>query len=409
MKNKVNLKKCLIALVLVAACAVVANLLLQAWEYQQYVKNYNMAVARILNEVKEQYPEISDAKLMELLIHEKEALDGEVDMSLLEKFGVEPQKDSAISRNQEYFTKFLIANILFVLIVAVILIGIFLRYNYKKDKELECITRYIEEINKRNYKLEIDDMSEDELSILKNEIYKTTVMLQETAELSQKGKENLKNSLSDISHQLKTPLTSILIMLDNLLEDDNMPENIRRDFLKNIKRECVNINFLVQSLLKLSKFDADTIIFYREEVLAKDIVTDAISNVEMLCDLKDITIELSCKEQDALKCDKRWQIEAITNILKNCVEHSKEGDKVVVTTQGNHVYTAISIRDYGPGIDVEDQKHIFERFYKGKNAASDSVGIGLALAKTIIESDNGRITVESNTTGTEFLIKYFRV
>ena len=137
------------------------------------------------------------------------------------------------------------------------------------------------------------------------------------------------------------------------------------------------------------------------------IVEAAVQNVSTLCDLKNIKIEKSLVPDSILSCDFRWQVEAITNILKNCVEHSEEGGKVIIKTEKNHVYTSISIRDFGKGMDEEDQKHIFERFYKGKNAKSDSVGIGLALAKAIIEADRGHISVESGKNGTRFIVKYF--
>lgn len=143
--------------------------------------------------------------------------------------------------------------------------GVFLKYNKSKDKKLAEITRYIEEINNKNYKLDIDDNTEDELSILKNEIYKTTVMLKEVAENSRLDKANLKDSLSDISHQLKTPLTSITIMLDNILDNKDMDEDTRNDFIKDIKREIINVNFLVETLLKLSKLDANSIKFINKE------------------------------------------------------------------------------------------------------------------------------------------------
>lgn len=143
--------------------------------------------------------------------------------------------------------------------------GVFLKYNKSKDKKLAEITRYIEEINNKNYKLDIDDNTEDELSILKNEIYKTTVMLKEVAENSRLDKANLKDSLSDISHQLKTPLTSITIMLDNILDNKDMDEDTRNDFIKDIKREIINVNFFVETLLKLSKLDANSIKFINKE------------------------------------------------------------------------------------------------------------------------------------------------
>ncbi|MBR3661485.1 MAG: HAMP domain-containing histidine kinase, partial [Bacilli bacterium] len=185
--------------------------------------------------------------------------------------------------------------------------------------------------------------------------------------------------------------------------------NIRNDFVRDIKRNVVNINFLVQALLKLSKFDANTVHFIKKEYNLKNIVDESIKNVSTLCDLRNINIELTIKNDSKIICDSKWQIEAITNILKNSIDHSKDNQKVIINVENNNVYSTVEIIDFGDGISKKDISHIFERFYKGENATSDSIGIGLALAKTIIEEDNGNISVESNKTGTKFTIKYFKL
>ena len=247
------------------------------------------------------------------------------------------------------------------------------------------------------------------MSILKNELYKITIKLKEVAENSQKDKTTLKDSLSDISHQIKTPITSILIMLDNILSDENMPEDIKKDFIKDIKREIVNIKFLVESILKLSKIDSNSIKFIKKEVFIKDIINEAVKNVSMLSELKNIKIIVSGDDSIKTICDLKWQVEAITNILKNCIEHSYENKKIYINYNQNNMYTELKIEDNGTGIDAKDLQHIFERFYKGKNSSSDSIGIGLALSKSIIESNNGYIQVDSKLNkGTTFIIKYLK-
>ena len=304
---------------------------------------------------------------------------------------------------------FLVINMSFLTITIIILMILYIRYNHKKENDIKDIIKCIEEINKKNYELQIDSISEDELSILKNEIYKTTIMLKESAENSNKDKINLKKSLEDISHQLKTPLTSILVMLDNIIEDPDMDKCVRNDFIRDIKRNVTNINFLVQTLLKLSKFDANTVYFIKQENDLQNIVKESIKNVSTLCDLRNINIEFNTKENSKIVCDSKWQIEAITNILKNAIDHSKNASKVTINIEDNNVYSMIEIIDTGDGISKKDIAHIFERFYKGENATSDSIGIGLALAKTIIEEDNGNVSVESNKLGTKFVIKYFKL
>lgn len=431
MKNKVNLKRCLWQCIFAILVFLILFLGFQWKEYREYTSNYNRKIDAILREVREKYPDITKAELMEILNASEEKVSEKLEDSFVGSFGIDLERDSLILENETGFRHSLMLNGLFVILLAGALVGLFMKYNHNKDRELEQITRYIEEINQRNYKLAIDDISEDELSILKNEIYKTTVMLKETAENSMKAKNDLKDSLSDISHQLKTPLTSILVILDNLIDDPEMDVAVRQDFIRDIKREITNINFLVQSLLKLSKLDSDTVVFMKEEIAVRKIVDAAVQNVATLCDLKNVQVEtdvigLECDKMEAdcvglesegkqsddavpsIICDFRWQVEAITNILKNCVEHSPEGSKVLIKTETNSVYTSISIRDFGDGISEEDQKHIFERFYKGKNASQDSVGIGLALAKAIVEADRGHISVESGDNGTKFIVKYFQ-
>lgn len=408
MENKVDLKHCLIQIAALVAVFVLGGIVLNYLEYQRYIENYNQKLNAVLVEVKENYPKITEAELVELF--EREAGEEQED-SWVKSYGIDLKKDSLILQNESEYRFFQAAYMILLLLLSLAIIAVFLHYNRKKDRELAKITRYIEEINHKNYKLEIDDISEDELSILKNEIYKTTVMLKEVAEHSVKAKNDLKDSLSDISHQLKTPLTSISVILDNLLDDPEIPTEVRMDFIHDMKREVRNINFLVQSLLKLSKLDSNTVVFLEEAVRAQKIVDAAMQNVAMLCDLKNVTIEVdkNATEECVIHCDFRWQVEALTNILKNCVEHSPDNSRILIALDQNQVYTSISVRDFGEGIDEEEQKHIFERFYKGKNASSDSVGIGLALAKAIVEADRGHISVESGKSGTKFVVKYFHI
>lgn len=414
MKNKIELKKCLLRVLLVVLIFLFLTGILHLLEYQQYTRNYNNAVNQILDEVKRQYPDISDVELIKMLNQiEAHGSDNSTQASaqgqnLISKYGIDIKKDSLVLENQRYFKGFFLANITVAGLLAVIILLLFLRYNQKKDQELEKITRYIEKINQKNYRLEIDDMGEDELSILKTEVGKTTTMLREWAEHSQRDKQMLKESLSDISHQLKTPLTSITIILDNLVDDPDMPSEVRADFIREIKREITNINFLVQALLKLSKLDSGTVTFISEPVSLKKIVKAAVQNVSPLCDLRCVKLQVDAVAEDEICCDFRWQVEAITNILKNSVEHSCENSIVKIQITSNAAYAAVSIRDFGSGIDPEDMKHLFERFYRGKNASKDSVGIGLPLAKAIVESAGGHIAVESTEIGSRFTVKYFK-
>lgn len=404
MKNKIELKKmCIISCIVIIIFLITFSLLIYK-QYKTYTYNFNQKIAGIIDNVLEKYPDIEKREIVEIL-NSSDKTNNEI----LREYGIELDKDSVILENNTDFQKFIIIDISTLILFILILSIIFFKYNHSESKKINEITKYIEEINRGNYRLNIEENTEDELSILKNELYKITVMLKEVAENSQKDKTTLKDSLSDISHQIKTPITSILIMLDNILSDENMPEDIKKDFIKDIKREIINIKFLVESILKLSKIDSNSIKFIKKEVFIKDIINEAVKNVSMLSELKNIEIIVSGDDLIKTICDLKWQVEAITNILKNCIEHSYENRKIYINYNQNNMYTELKIEDNGTGIDAKDLPHIFERFYKGKNSSSDSVGIGLALSKSIIESNNGYIQVDSELNkGTTFIIKYLK-
>ena len=400
MKNKEKLKKFLVLLSLYTIFIIFLTYSINKYEYQAYKDNFDTKITSIILKVKEEYPNITDDELYNILKSSKK--DGKV----LEQYSLTIDNKSLLKENDNKYQQFLVTNIMLVFINILFLIFLFLRFNAKKDREINKITKCLEEINKRNYKIDIEEMSEDELSILKNELYKVTIKLKEDAENSKQAKKDLKDTLADISHQLKTPITSILIILDNIIDNPDMDKNTKEDFIRDIKRELLNINFLALNLLKLSKLDSNTVHFIKKEVSLDEIVTASIKNIAPLCDLKNINIEKNLSEDIKINCDLNWQVEAVTNILKNCVEHSRENSKIEITASANKVYASMEIRDYGTGISPEDLPHIFERFYKGNGASFESVGIGLALAKKIIESNDGIIRVTSSNQGTKFTIKY---
>lgn len=404
MKNKIELKKMCITSCIVIIIFLITFSILIYKQYKTYTYNFNQKIAGIIDNVLEKYPDIEKREIVEIL-NSSDKTNNEI----LREYGIELDKDSVILENNTDFQKFIIIDVSTLIVFILILSIIVFKYNHSESKKINEITKYIEEINRGNYKLNIEENTEDELSILKNELYKITIKLKEVAENSQKDKTTLKDSLSDISHQIKTPITSILIMLDNILSDENMPEDIKKDFIKDIKREIVNIKFLVESILKLSKIDSNSIKFIKKEVFIKDIINEAVKNVSMLSELKNIEIIVLGDDSIKTICDLKWQVEAITNILKNCIEHSYENKKIYINYNQNNMYTELKIEDNGTGIDAKDLPHIFERFYKGKNSSSDSVGIGLALSKSIIESNNGYIQVDSELNkGTTFIIKYLK-
>ncbi len=399
--NKKNDKRIILFSIVMILFSLVLFYFNFTYQYKSYINQYNIKINSIINEIVLKYPDVSENDIISVLNSESNNSD------ILKKYGID-ENISSIKENDILFKKYLMINLSLIIIILLIVIGYFIYNNYKRKNKINDIVKLISRINNKNYNLEIENYDEDELSYLKSEIYKLTIMLRSESDNSLKDKIKLKDSLSDISHQLKTPLTGITIMIDNILENTNMDNNIRNKFLISIKREIINMNFLIQNLLKLSKFDANAVKFNRSEIRLRDIVYSAYDKVNALSDLKNVEIKISGDDKAKLICDSMWQIEAISNILKNSIEHSDSGNFVEINYTKNKVYSRIVIKDNGLGISQKDLPHIFERFYKGNNSSKDSVGIGLALAKSIIEKDNGNISVKSsNKTGTIFTIKYF--
>ena len=397
MKNK-TIKKYILSFIILLILNISLILILNRYEYKMCTKNYNDKINTIITNIKNKYPDIEESDIIEIINSEQDSED------ILSNYGI-----NSITLNDKVNNKITIISLIIIITFDSLIILIFYLYDKNKSKKINEITKMISKINNRQFDIDINDFNEGELSILKNEISKTTIMLRQVADNSVKDKLNLKDSLGDISHQLKTPLTSITIMIDNILDNPDMDEKTRKKFLINIKREILNISFLVMSLLKLSKFDANVVKFNKESVYLKDIINESIKNVSMIKELKNITIKVSGDDNIKLLCDFKWQVESITNILKNSIEHTKEYGIVEVNYSENKLYTRILIKDNGIGIDSDDLPHIFDRFYKGKNGSDDSFGIGLSLSKTIIEKEGGSITVKSTPNiGTIFTIKYLK-
>lgn len=377
--------------------------IINSLQYKKYLKTVNSKVDIIINEVIEKYPEVTEDDIMEILRSEETPQN-----NLLEKYGYDSdiayikQLDKLIETNKKQ-------NIIYIVVVELIALGIYIVYVISQEKKIKEINDYINGIKNKNYTLKIEENNNSELSRLRNELYKTTVLLKETAELNVKEKENLSTAIADISHQLKTPLTSIRIMLDNIQDDPDMEKEVREDFLMEISKQIDWISSLVISLLKIAKFDAGTIKMENEEIHVQKLIDAVIGNLAILIELKEIEIITKIDEKAVFLADYKWQQEALTNILKNAIEHSNQKSKIYIEVENTSVFLKIKIRDEGQGISKVDQKHIFERFYKAKNSSENSIGIGLALAKTIIEKNNGYVKVDSEVgKGTTFEIKYLK-
>lgn len=295
-----------------------------------------------------------------------------------------------------------------VFILSSLFVGSSLLFTRWRYRELEKLSVYLREISSGNYSLDVRDNQEGELSILKNDIYKVTLMLSEQRSLLQRDKLQLTDAISDISHQLKTPLTSMTVMAD-LLSDPDLPPAKRTEFTHNIRIQLERIDWLVSSLLKLSKIDAKTIHFKKDQISMKKLIQKALEPVLIPMDIKEQTVSIEGDDNVSFVGDFNWTTEALINILRNGVEHTHEGGAIAITISENALFTEIVIADNGKGIPKEDLPYIFKRFYKGKNAGEGSIGIGLAIAHSIIASQNGVIDVTSNSEkGTQFRIKFYK-
>ena len=330
------------------------------------------------------------------------------------------EKDSAVLSNEKALKGALWLDIFLVVLFAggFCLYIVLIRFSFKR--QVRQAADYLRRINQGDYRLVMADSTEGEISILKGELYKTAIYLRESAENAKADKLLLKDALSDISHQLKTPLTSLSINLENLEGNPDMASENRNRIMRRAKRDVDNISHMVQAILKLSRLEADVVEFDEKDTLLSEIVSEAADNVMALCDLRDIRLSIDeGSDKDAcIHADAYWQCEAITNIVKNAVEHAES--EVRIGFYRYEMYAEITVQNDGEAISDEDKKHIFTRFYSGSGQPADSIGIGLSLAEAIVRHDNGYILVEdckkdilkdtlnekNECSGTRFVVRY---
>ena len=407
-ENK-NIKYLILPMIILTITVSITITIQTIKQYKTVTITLNEKIAEIMGKISESNPEMDSREIIEILNSAKNTEQYEKGQTELSKYGIEIDKINSIKLIENQMKTNLKLNILIIVLFSILWMTIIILYLRKRDKKIKQITNYINQIKNKKYDLNIEENTEDELSNLKNELYKITIMLKEESEISKKDKENLKISVEDISHQLKTPLTSITIMLDNLKDNPNMEEKTKQKFIFEISKQVEWINWLVISMLKLSKLDANVVQFYDEKINLNKFIGEIIKNLEIPIEVKNQKIIIDGNENVSFIGDYKWQQEAITNIIKNCIEHNANNGTIYINYEENSLFTKITIRDEGEGIPKEDLKHIFERFYRGKNSSENSVGIGLALAKNIIEKNNGMINCKSELDkGTEFVIKYMK-
>jgi len=352
------------------------------YQYENYVYGtYSKIVSRLV----EKFPE-SEQEIMDTIIN------GEGKENSLTKYGIHEDTLENIHSFKKIKQKtILITSTIYLLIILTAVI-IYLKYSLKIKKEIKKINKYLQEILKGTYDLNIADYDEDALSLLKNDIYKVTIKLKELSEYEHHEQIFLMNTLEDISHQLKTPLTALMVTND-ILKNTNLTKQERMDFLNKQTKELEKMEWLITTLLKYSKLDSGSIKLKKEKVNIEEMIKSIIETLSIAIELKNITIEL--EELDfELICDANWTKEALTNIIKNAYEHIDIDGEITIKGENNPLYQSIIITDNGKGIAKEEISNIFKRFYT-TNSTKNSIGIGLNMAKLIIEKQKGKIEVAS--------------
>ncbi len=281
---------------------------------------------------------------------------------------------------------------------------LFLIFQYRRYKKLVSLNMHLDQILFSQKMMSLDEYKEGELSILSTNIEKLLLQLQDKQNLLLKDKQYLADSLADISHQFRTPLATLQLLIKNFQKEED--PQIKQNLLHKIYRNLDRMNRLIENLLILSKLDAGTLKMNRKAIPVKELLQKTISSLEINLELKNINLRI--KPAGTLFCDEFWMTEALINLVKNSIEHTPENGQININCIQNPLYTEILIEDTGTGFSEKDLPYIFERFYRGENANPNSIGIGLALAKQIIHANYGEIKAGNYQQGAYFQIRFYQ-
>ncbi|MEG0137639.1 MAG: HAMP domain-containing sensor histidine kinase [Bacilli bacterium] len=395
-KNK-EIKKLFLVFFLVLIVFLFFGILFSKEIYKEYKQNLISNNAKILNGIIEKHPELENEVIS--LITE-----GNSNSEILDRYGLTDLNNLDYLGNNGVLKANIIIKIsFFILSFSFVLLFIIFLFVKKLYNKINNISKYTHNILNNNYSMDIREYSEGDISNLKNDLYKMTIKLKEQSENLTNDKKFLETTLSDISHQLKTPLTSLFVINDILY--DNVSNSVKHEFLNQNKEQLKRIEWLIKSLLIMSRLDSGTTILTIKKTNIKEVLKVSIEPLKIISEIKNIELLINCNEKIYANIDFNWTAEALGNIIKNAIEHTNKGS-VIIDASENPLYTEITVKDTGLGISKKDLPHIFERFYKGINN-KESIGIGLNMAKTIIEKENGDITVTSDSNGTLFRIKFY--
>ena len=418
-KNKQAVKS-LLLIGVVLVVSVVTYISWISWYTHKYKNMENTYIRCIMENVINQYPDLDMEEIAIILNKSYSELESSTTSeecdSILRKNGITDNtfyiKDMSDIRNVN-----IIVSTSIIGVMSVLFIICFCMYLRRRKKDIFELQDYMDKISRGNYELEINDNSEDELSSLKNSLYKIMVYMKEQADSARIKKVMLAQSVSDISHQLKTPLTSTQVLLDNLNDNPDMDYSTRKKFIYEALNQVNGMSWMIVSMLKLSRIDAGVVEFNNENISINKIIEEAVGNLEVIAEIKNVNIEknIDNRNEDELnksdiyiKGDYNWNREALQNIIKNAIEHSNDKGTVKINITDNDVYTAVYITNRGEKLSDKQQKQIFERYYSEAKYEDNSMGIGLPLAKAVIEKQGGYISVESDDEETVFIVKYIK-
>lgn len=429
-KNKQAVKS-LLLIGVVLVVSVVTYISWISWYTHKYKNMENTYIRCIMENVINQYPDL-DMEEIAIILNKsysefESSTTSEEFYNILRKNGITDNtfyiKDMSDIRNVNIIVSTLIIGVMSVLFI--ICFYIYLR---RRKNAIVQLQDYMDKISRGNYELEINDNSEDELSSLKNSLYKIMVYMKEQADSARIKKVMLAQSVSDISHQLKTPLTSTQILLDNLNDNPDMEYATRKKFIYEALNQVNGMSWMIVTMLKLSRIDAGVVEFNNENISINKIIEEAVGNLEVIAEIKAVSIDIYVHNSNTdnihkgsdnkvnklnksdiyINGDYNWNREALQNIIKNAIEHSRHKGTVKINITDNDVYTAVYITNRGEKLSDKQQKQIFERYYSEAKYEDNSMGIGLPLAKAVIEKQGGYISVESDDEETVFIVKYIK-
>lgn len=278
----------------------------------------------------------------------------------------------------------------------------------KRYKEIRLLSQQLDEILHEGGSMELRHFREGDVEILRDELQKMLLRLEEQTELLEKEKMSLADSLADISHQIRTPLTTLNLLVERLKKNTGDISS-RQSLLREAEQMLDRIQWLVTSLLRLSKLDAGAIVLKPQAILLSSFFREVMKPFDVSMDVRGQSLEIRGDGSTEVQGDYNWTMEAIGNVIKNSLEYTPEGGLLLIEWTENPLFTEIKITDSGKGIPKEDIPHLFERFYRGKNAGNHSFGIGLSLSRAILAQENAVIYGQNvSPLGAQFVIRFYK-